>query len=40
MTDELDEVARLGKVVGHMRGVALVHGKRNDSILGDSLHPW
>ena len=40
MKDGLDEVASLDKVVGHVRGVALVHGKRNDSILGDSLHPW
>jgi len=38
--DRLDEVVRLGKVVGHVRGVALVHGKRSDGVLDDSLHPW
>ena len=40
MKDGLDEVTRLGKVVGHVRGVALVHSKRGDSVLDDSLHPW
>ena len=40
MKDGLDEVTRLGKVVGHVRGVALVHGKRGDGVLGDSLHSW
>ena len=27
----------LGKVVGHKRGVTLVHGKRGDDIPGDLL---
>ena len=40
MKDGLDEVARLGKGVGHERGVALVHGKCGDGVLGDSLHSW
>ena len=40
MKDGLDEVVRLGKVIGHVRRVALVHGKRGDDIFGDSLHPW
>jgi len=40
MKDELDEVVRLGKVVGHVRGVALVHGKRGDGVPDDSLQPW
>ena len=40
MKDELYEVMRLSKVVGHVRGVALVHGKRGDDIPCDSLHPW
>ena len=40
MKDGLDEVMSLGKVVGHVCGPALVHGKRGDSVLGDLLHPW
>jgi len=36
--DGLDEVMGLGKVVGHERGVALVHGKHGDDILSDLLH--
>ena len=40
MKDGLVEVVRLGKVVGHMCRVALVHGKRSDDVLGDSLHSW
>jgi len=40
MKDGLDEVTGVGKVVGQERGVALVHGKRGDGILGDSLHSW
>ena len=40
MKDGLDEVARLGKVVGHVRWVALVHGKRGDGVLGESLQSW
>ena len=36
----MDKVMRLGKVVGLVRGVALVHGKRGDGVLDDSLHPW
>ena len=31
---------RLGKVVGHVRRVALVHDKRGDGVLDDSLHSW
>ena len=37
MQDRLEEVARLGKVVGHMRGVALDHGKRGNGVPGDLL---
>ena len=40
MKDGLDEVAGLGRVVGHEHGVALVHGKRGDSVLGDLLLRW
>ena len=40
MKDGMDEVARLDKVVGHERGVALVHDKRGGGILDDSLHSW
>ena len=37
MKDGLDEVAELGRVVGHEREVALVHSKHGDGILGDLL---
>ena len=37
MKDGLDEVAGLGKVVGHERGVALVQGQRGDGVPGDLL---
>ena len=37
MKDGLDEVMGLGKVVGHERGVALVHGKRDDGVPSDLL---
>ena len=37
MKDGLDEVAELGRVVGHEREVALVQGKRGDGVLGDLL---
>ena len=37
MQDGLDEVTRFGKVVGHERGVTLVHGKRGDGVSGDLL---
>jgi len=32
MKHGMDEVMGLGKVVGHERGVALVHGKHGDSV--------
>ena len=35
--DGLDEVARLGKVVGHMSGVAPVHADYGEGVLGDLL---
>jgi hypothetical protein len=35
--DGLDEVARLGKVVGHVRRVALVHTDCGEGVLGDML---
>ena len=37
MKDILDEVTRLGRVVGHEREVALVHLKHGDGIPGDLL---
>ena len=37
MKDGLDEVVRLGKVVGHVHGVVLVHGKCGDSVPDDLL---
>ena len=37
MKDGLDEVTGVGKVVGQERGVALVHAKRGDDVLGDLL---
>ena len=37
MQDDLEEVARFTQVIGHERGVALVHGKRSDSVPGDLL---
>ena len=35
--DVLDEVARLGKVVGHVSGVAPVHADYGEGVLGDLL---
>ena len=37
MKDVLDEVAGLGRVVGHERKVVLVHGKHDDGVPGDLL---
>ena len=40
MKDSLDEVMGLGKVVGHERGVALVHGQCGDGVPDDLLLRW
>ena len=37
MKGRLDEVARHGRVVDHMRGSVLVHGKHGDGVPSDLL---